>query len=363
MLRNEVAKARIVILGWSDSVHIQRWVTGLSQRDYAVRLISPGGDPIDGIDTVILPRAGKLDYLLQMSQVRRHIQDFNPDLVHAHYASSLGLWADRSGFKPNVVSVWGSDVTVFGKSWWGKMVLRRVVGRATAVTATSEFLKSEINRLIPDISAAVEVIPFGVDVPPSCPSLPPGAIVNICFLKSHRMIYGPDILMKAFAKARAKMPSLRLNLAGRGSMTEDLQALANSLGIVDAVSFVGWLDRSQIYPFLQTQHLLAMPSRMESFGVAALEAAACGRPVVATSVGGVHEVVRDGVTGFLVPPDDPEALAESILKVAGDRVLMQRLGSHGYAMARDNFAWSRSLDVMAQLYDRLINEAKKHPSL
>ena len=99
---------------------------------------------------------------------------------------------------------------------------------------------------------------------------------------------------------------------------------------------------------------MVMPSLSESFGVAVLEAGACGRPAISTKVGGVPEVVKDGETGILVTPGDANALARAILSLAQDADKCRRMGLAGRALVEREYRWQRSLDLMSDLYDRLI---------
>ena len=102
---------------------------------------------------------------------------------------------------------------------------------------------------------------------------------------------------------------------------------------------------------------MVMPSVMESesFGVAVLEASACGRPVIASRVGGVPEVLRHGETGLLVPPGDTDALAKAIISLASDREKCRAMGEAGRELVRADYPWERSLDMLTELYNRSIN--------
>jgi len=355
-----MSRGRVVIFGWADSVHVQRWAQGLSRRGFDLSVISVGGEPIEGIPTTIYPRSGRFAYMRYAGQAAGDARSFRPDLVHCHYAYGFGLWTLRMKFSPTVVSVWGSDV--IDTSLVSRFMVRRTLGAATCITATGEFLRAMAAKTCPGAESKMLVIPFGVTTPEHVAPMPQGP-VRLCFLKEHRTVYGPDILVEAFAKARCRIPDLRLTLAGSGDMTGELRRRINDLGLSAAVEFPGFIDRKQLISFLSSHHILVMPSRMESFGVAALEASACARPVIATDVGGIPEVVRDGETGVFVPPENIEALAAAIVRLAGDRDTMTRLGLAGYEFVKEKYRWERNLDQMGDLYDRLIDDAKKNPFL
>ncbi|MFH1685895.1 MAG: glycosyltransferase [bacterium] len=348
---------RIAILGWLDSVHVQRWARGLAERGFVVKVFSLGGADRDGIDAAIFPRSGTYSYFSQAGGVARALSEFRPDLVHAHYATGFGLWMLRSKIRPRIVSVWGSDVIEFPADPFRRFLIRRVLNGADHITATSKLLKRVTENLVPDRSERISVIPFGVELPLShvpMPALPPA---RLCFIKVHYKKYGPDILLRAVKLARETVPDIKLTMAGEGEMTPMLQNMTAELGLEDTVSFVGFIDNREIYDFIRQHHMMIMPSVMESesFGVAVLEAGACGRAVIASDIGGVPEVLDDGRTGLLVPPGDVGRLAEAIVKLATDADLCRDMGRQGYRFVSENYDWQKSLDAMADLYLRLID--------
>ncbi len=148
---------------------------------------------------------------------------------------------------------------------------------------------------------------------------------------------GVPLLMAAWprvaAASRGAPPLLRI--AGEGQLRAELAAWRASLPEPATVELAGWVE--DMPAFHRSLALLAVPSRYEGFGLAAAEAGACGRPVVATRVSSLPEVVRDGETGLLVPPDDPDALAAAILRLLGDPDLRHRLGAAAAARIRTDF--------------------------
>lgn len=357
---------RIVIFGWAHSVHIQRWAQGLTERGYQIKVISLSGKALPDVETRVLPRSGKWSYFTQTSHAAREAREFTPDLVHVHYAGGFGLWGVRTGIKPTVVSVWGSDLVGYRPRWLYNSILRFVLKRATHITATGQFLKETTCRICPTVCDKISIIPFGVEIPDKIVPPPPEPL-RICYIKGHRSKYGPDVLLKAMNEVKKAVPGITLSFAGRGEQTVKLKKKVSALGLDDTVRFVGFVQRDRIYPFLQEHHLMVMPSLTEAFGVAALEASACGRPVIASNVGGVPEVVLDGTTGILVPPSDPDKLAQAIINMVQNAEAREKMGRAGYKFVKQRYSWERSLDMMCDLYERLINEKTsrktKPPSL
>ncbi|HUV31791.1 MAG TPA: glycosyltransferase family 4 protein [Acidobacteriota bacterium] len=352
-----MAAGRVVVFGWAESIHTRRWVEGMASRGFRVKLISLGGRALPGVETVIHRRAGRRSYLLCAGAAAREARDFGPDLVHVHYATGFGLWGLAARHAPTLVSVWGTDVEAGAPRWFLRPLVRKVLRRAAWISATSEYLKRRAVHLVPEAAEKITVIPFGVTVGEKPPAFPADDTIRICFMKSHRRVSGPDILLKAMAEVVTEIPNVRLSIAGSGRMTPHLKRLVRSCNLEDRVSFVGHLEPDEVGRFLEGHHFMVMPSRRESFGVAALEAAACGRPVIASDVGGVPEVVRHDHTGILVPAGDVDRLALAIVELSRDAQRRQRLGGAAFEFARAKYPWEKSLDMMSSLYERLIDES------
>jgi glycosyltransferase involved in cell wall biosynthesis len=148
---------------------------------------------------------------------------------------------------------------------------------------------------------------------------------------------GIDVLLRAARPLLAGDPSLGLVLAGDGPLRADLERLASSLGIAGRTRFLGTRGAADIVRLLHGCEVFVLPSRMEPFGIAILEALACKAPVVASAVGGIPEIIEHGVNGILVEPEDPEALAAALRRVLGDPDLRRTLAENGYARVMERF--------------------------
>ena len=351
-----MATKRIVIFGWADSVHIGRWVSGLVQRGFEIKLVSMAGSPRPDVETVNIPRQGRLSYFRQAGRAVREARVFKPDLVHAHYATGPGYWALKTNVRPSIISVWGTDITEFPSSLLKRTFLRRNLTGVDWVTATSRSLHAATMQLVPQISGRTSIIPFGVTIPNEQTPLPAEGMIKLCYIKAHKRRYAPDLLLEAMAMATKSVPNLHLTMAGSGVMTPQLMKMVSDLKLDDHVSFVGRLDIKEIYSFIQQHHFMVMPSLREAFGVAVLEASACARATIATNVGGIPEVLEDDVNGILIEPGDVRALADAIIRMASNPELCARLGRGGYEFVRGKYPWDNSLDMMAELYERLIHK-------
>ncbi|MDT8307320.1 MAG: glycosyltransferase family 4 protein [Anaerolineae bacterium] len=166
-----------------------------------------------------------------------------------------------------------------------------------------------------------------------------------------RLVAGKGIatLIAALPALLPDFPELTYTVAGAGPDRERLQKLAERHGVARSVQFAGPATGAALVALYQQSHLFVMPAREEGFGIVYLEAAACGLPVVAGRSGGAVEAVREGITGYLVPPDDPAALAATLRRLLADEELRQRMGAAGRQWVESEMNWDRAAREFAAL--------------
>jgi glycosyltransferase involved in cell wall biosynthesis len=163
---------------------------------------------------------------------------------------------------------------------------------------------------------------------------------------------GLDVLLAAFSKVAAVSDDTILAIVGGGPLEEALKTRAVDLKIGERVRFLGF--KEDVFPYLAVSHIYASPSRYEGLPMSLLEAMSMRVPVVATRVGGVAEVVEDGVTGILIEPEAPGTLAETILALLDDEALAERLRANGLARVRKRFDISATVRDYERLYDECL---------
>jgi glycosyltransferase involved in cell wall biosynthesis len=164
------------------------------------------------------------------------------------------------------------------------------------------------------------------------------------------------VLLEALAQAPLRDTSLTLWIAGEGPERSALESRAAALGVAARVRFLG--RREDKADLLAACDLLVLPSRREGLGVAALEAMACGRAVVASRVGGLADAVVHERTGLLVAPEDPDALAAALARLTRDAGLRARLGAAGPGRIAEGFSAAQMCDAYARLYREILAEAE-----
>lgn len=257
-------------------------------------------------------------------QMQQLVEQYAIDLVHTQGVSRNAAYAmqlSRLTQTPLVATFQGIEVqSIFHTNIpprlyrWQRYWNERIVAAASRVTTCSHDLGQQLVRLAPSAAAKLTVIHNGVDL---APFVRQPASEREHLLLIGRVVHkkGFDIALRAFAMLKQQRPTPipHLVIAGDGPERAKLQALAGSLNIQDKTRWLGAVtDRDQIARLFAKSRVVLVPSREEPFGIVCLEALAAGCPVVASRVGGIPEIVRDGIDGLLVPPEDPAAMAEAL---------------------------------------------------
>jgi len=292
---------------------------------------------------------------------RRVLSGSTCDVIHS--TGYEGAWLPRA--RCRVATSHHPDLPVWEPPAWSRpwarlrflrrqqqaWLERRALSRADGAVFVSAFaLDQARGRGYP--TRTRRVIPNGVDTAlfsplAEEPPLPP------VFVFAGRMDgqKGVDVLLEAF---RRLPRGPRLRLAGTGPQEDEYRRLASTLGIDGAVHFLGPVPRARLPALLCESHVFVLPSRYENLPLGILEAMACARPVVAAHVGGVGEMVKDGVEGFLVPPEDPHALALALRRLLEDRPLRRRMGEAGRARVLGRFTWDAVAAETEAFYAELL---------
>lgn len=239
-------------------------------------------------------------------------RDFAPDVIHAHtlgFDTELGAWLKKRLGVPLVVTSHGSDASIPYEQ--GDLdFLRRSCDLADAVVAVSAPLAAKVQSC--GTKTPVHVITNGFhlqNVPPSNQKQPV-SLIQVGNLQEQKRFH---ITLEAFAKLHRDHPESRLTIVGAGAQRQALEQQCAALGVADAVTFTGRIPNARVLEHMARTQFFVMPSVREGFGIVYLEAMACGCVTIGTQGEGIADVIRHGENGFLVPPDDPDAI-EAVLR-------------------------------------------------
>lgn len=359
---------KIAMISSANSIHTVRWANALALRGHAVTLFSQADQRDTGllsqqIRLFYLPYTGKTGYVRNARVLRREITLRAPDIIHVHYASGYGSLARHARIPADLLSVWGSDVYDFPrKSPVHKRILCKNLMWAEYLASTSEAMALQTRTLVTP-RHEIAITPFGVELERFCLPRHSGGPFTFGIIKTLEPKYGVEYLIRAYAIFRAQTPgeAARLLIYGRGREQKKLESLCRELGVGEEAAFMGYVENQKVPEALAQMDVFCLSSVLdsESFGVAAVEAMAASLPVVATDTDGFCEVMEDGVTGFLVPRKDPEAMARKMLQLYWEPQTRQRMGEKGKERVRERYQWSDNVTEMERLYQRILAAKRK----
>lgn len=309
-----------------------------------------------GIETRLVPMRNDLDVpgLVRLTRLLGHLQ---VDLVHLHTgrATWLGGIAARLAGVP-AMTTRRMDRPV-RRDWRTRWIYRNLIQHVAAISPAVARHLAEAH-----VGAPITVIQSAVDPCALIPAKGRAAARSALGVSGEQPVLlvlaalvprkGIDVLLRALSVLGKRGVRPLLWIAGDGPERGPLEAQAHLAGLSCQVRFLA--RRTDVADLLAACDVFVLPSRREGLGVAALEAMAVGRPVVASAVGGLREVVTDGRTGLLVPPDDAEALAGALERVLQDEELRRHLGASGPERIREGFLAEQMVGSYVELYEKVM---------
>lgn len=284
------------------------------------------------------------------------VEDGWPLLTTLHHPITV----DRQLALSHTTNPWQRFTT---QRWFGFLGMQVRVARALpAVLTVSQSSRRDIAAQMQVRPERMTVVPVGVDPtvfrPRDDVTPKPGRVMVTS--SSDVPMKGLVPLLEALAKVRTERPDAHLVVIGAPKAKSAIPGRVTQLGLEGAVEFVSGVTTESIVERYAQAELACVPSLYEGFSLPAVEAMACGVPVVGTTGGAVPEVIgRDGDTGLLVPPGDPSALAAAILRALDDAALRARIGAAGRVRALERFTWRRTAEATVEHYRALLAE---HPT-
>src|SRR5712672_956264 len=292
----------------------------------------------------------------------------NLDLLHVHYAipHSVSALLARSMAAPRrlpfITTLHGTDITLVGSNRSYLPITKFSIEQSDGVTAISRYLQEQAVREF-DIKRPIEVIPNFVNCdlytrqpnPTQRAKWAPAGEPILMHLSNFRPVKRITDTVEIFAQVRAKMPA-KLVLIGDGPDRGAAEYLVRKKKLQTDVHFLGKQD--QVYRLLSDADLFLLPSQLESFGLAALEAMACEVPVIATNVGGVPEVIEHGVDGYLVEPGEVSTAAKYAIDLLSRADRGREMGQRARIHAKKNFCANDVIPSYERYYQRILSETR-----
>jgi len=348
-------------------VHAAKFLPALGARGYEFLVLTtqissdhPESDEYQGIPVHRLafwhhPSYTRIDELVQIrKKVTLLKRAFSPDLLHIN-AVDLGnffhlVTADVAP-APLLVTLHGE--------WFSRQnaVIQQTLRAADWVAGCSEAVLKKGRELAPEIGSHSCVIYNGLDGPPLLPAALPFDPPQFLCLGRLSTEKGFDIALNAFGIILREFPEARLLIAGDGPARNELEQQGTDLGIGRRVEFLGWVEPADVPALINTATIVLMPSRQESLPLVALETGLMARPIVATRIGGLPEVVADGQTGLLVEPESATAMAAAVTRLLRERELAAELGQAGRTRVEQVFSWRNHVDGYDALYKKLTKQS------
>ena len=368
---------RICYLANAESIHIQRWVNYLAGKGHEVHVLSPnpGEGYIQGVQihqlTVPLPQKlwaalRSINVMVRIIKVKRLINKIEPDILDAHYISAYGWLAITSGFHPVVLTPWGSDILITPKqSFWLRSLVKYALKRAEMVICDSETVREGLLELGAN-PTRIRIIYNGIDTQQFSPQ-PDNQFKNrlglhgvpvILSTRNLELVYNVEMLIRAIPLILEQASQARFIIIGDGKQREYLEELATSLGISENISFVGWIPHDELPGYLNSSDIYVSTSRSDSTSMSLQEAMACELAPVVTDLPANREWINDAENGFIVPIDNPQALAERIIYLIENKETRERFGKNSRKIIKERAEYEKEMDKVEELYQGLISSQK-----
>src|SRR4030066_699973 len=357
---------KILFLADARSIHIQRWIDFFPKRGHRVSLISL--EPAENIncEKFFIPskiKAGFLKYFLSVPEIKKIVEELNPDLISAHLIPNYGWIGARLNLKPLVVTSWGSDILIsVRKSFLHRKRAEDVLKKADLVTSDSNYLTSEIIRLkVPE--SKILTYPMGVSVEflstSKKTSTANKTVFKIISVRQLEPLYNLSLLIGAIPYCLNNTnKKIEFLIGGEGSQKDFLVQLAEKLKIAGKVKFLGKPSQTELPHNLQDSDIYVSTSLSDSTSVSLLEAMACQLIPIVTDIPGNREWIKDDQNGFLVPVSKPELLAERITEVVQNYEKYQNWTEKNLNMVKEKANLEENLKKIEQKFIELVENKK-----
>ena len=357
---------RICFISTGNFTHIGPYLDFFRQAGHDVHFVCLSPSPERDVPTYNMGfgnkysrTQGKWKYPLSMQRVRKLIRKINPDIIHAHYATSGGLAALVSGFHPAIVTVHGSDLINNVKSPVWKYLLKKIFNYADCVNVVSHELEELALGLGID-KGKIEVLTLGIDTdkfafverPPLVKTSP---LKMIC-TRRFESVFDHITILKALAVLKDENIDFKMTFAGDGSFLCDIKKQAENLGLNDKVNFLGSINNDNLPELLAQNDIYLSASKWDGTSLSLLEAMACGLFPIVSDINANSAWIQNGVDGFLHRVANADSLANCIMKLFDSLEIIKKAALYNRQKVCEKADRQTNMKRLEAIYKKLISQ-------
>jgi glycosyltransferase involved in cell wall biosynthesis len=358
---------RLAFLSIGRHIHTERWIRWFSDRGHECHLLTVQPGPVEGVtvhDIASTTGPKPLRYALSLIKVRRLLKEIRPDLLNTHFLTGYGYWGRFSGFRPNVLTVWGDDVyvTPFENGLKNRLARQALTG-CDAVTGDSTDILDVAAGLGADPARSFRVL-WGVDFEIFKPGKDMAWRQSQGFADDDLVYFSPrsytkpyyniDVIIKAAALVKRREPRARFLFSGYEGDPGPFRRRAAEAGIEDVMAMVGRLSHRDFATALKSSDVCISVPSVDATAVSLLEAMSCASGIIISSLPSSMEWISDGVSGLVVQPRDHHGLAEAMLRFADDPEFLASAGRAGLETARQVAGFQTNMEYIGAIFDHLV---------
>jgi glycosyltransferase involved in cell wall biosynthesis len=358
---------RLAFLSIGRHIHTERWIRWFSDRGHECHLLTVQPGPVEGVtvhDITSTTGPKLLRYALSLVKVRGLLKQIQPDLLNTHFLTGYGYWGRFSGFRPNVLTVWGDDVyvTPFENRVKNRLARMALTG-CDAVTGDSTDILNVAADLGADPARCFRVL-WGVDFEIFQPGkdlqwrrsqgFADDELVYFSPRSYTQPYYNIDVIIKAAALVKEREPRARFLFSGYEGDPGPFRRRAAEAGIEDVMAMVGRLSHRDFATALKSSDVCISVPSVDATAVSLLEAMSCASGIIISSLPSSMEWITDGVSGLVVKPRDHEALAEAMLRFADDPDFLISAGQAALETAHQVAGFETNMEYVGAIFDHLV---------
>jgi glycosyltransferase involved in cell wall biosynthesis len=355
---------KIAYFGDSGSIHLQKWCIHFRDLGHEIHLISFNNRPIEGVifhyinAGEVNVAGGNWKLLFKFQEVKRILKKIQPDILHAHYATSYGITASLCRFSPLIISCWGSDILISPKkNKIIELLLKFAFKKAQIVSVVADHMLQHLTDLgVPKQKQVVLAHGINTKIFKEIPEIKKiGAFTFIC-TRHLEPVYNHEFLINGFAKHISQFPDSKLLLLSDGSLRNQLPEQCINLGIQDAVQFIGKVSQLAMVEYLNKSHVFLSLSLSDGDVVSVVEAMSCGCWLIGSDIAANNIWIDEGQNGFLVNLSDLNSFTQKMNESREQyEKLIQCSKSINVVKIQNRGDWFRNMERAHKLYIELSN--------